>query len=226
MLVTSIIGTTIIKRRRHGARQGSSRALGHHHACRAKGIGRPSPITARGLRSRRNTGLQSGHRLRFRFLRRAASYVEVRTVVQPSSSAASNCPLSFAARTEPPRLAATFAMPPPAAFGRDFGQEIQSGPNAEPQMSCSNRSQSGLWQRWRGSVALAAHANIGRVPVASIAPRHLISKMTARTAKVNLSPAAIVARGMCTAGGDLGTVVLSSAAVVSSFKPRRSLYHC
>ena len=36
---------------------------------------------------------------------------------------------------------------------------------------------------------MTAHANSGRVPEASIAPRHRISRMTARTANVKRSPA-------------------------------------
>ena len=84
-----------------------------------------------------------------------------------------------------PHIAASVAMPPPAAFGRDFGQSFI----AELLKSSSNHAAVSHGHLKRNSSALAAHANSGRVPEASIAPRHRISRMTARTANVKRSPA-------------------------------------
>jgi hypothetical protein len=78
-----------------------------------------------------------------------------------------------------PHPAASVAMPPPAAFGRDFGQLLKSS---------SNRAAVSRGHLKRNSAALAAHANSGRVPVASIAPRQRISRMTARTVNAKRSP--------------------------------------
>jgi len=205
-LVTSIISTTKQAASPRCQGKGSSRASSAPPCTPRQRYWETQPPHCARPTLTKDTGLQSGHRsLRLLRFRRAAPDVEERTA---ADSAASNCSPSSAVSTEPSRFAASVAMPPPAAFGRDFGQEI-----AEPLRSCSNRSQRKLRQRWRSSAALAAHANIGRVPVASIAPRQRTSKITARTAKVNRSPAAIaVVEALSAAGGDLGSVVLSSAA--------------